>query len=117
MNCCDLTILPSKFEGFGIVVLETQCSQKECIVSKYVPKEADLELDLVKYLDVKENNVNDWVEEIKKVKGKQKVTKEQIELAIKEKGLDIIQTVDILEKIYLEERKKNNNGTNIKNKR
>lgn len=49
-NAFDIFVLPSLFEGLGIVAVEAQANGLECILSKNVPKEADL--TGVTYLDI-----------------------------------------------------------------
>lgn len=49
-NAFDIFVLPSLFEGLGIVAVEAQANGLECILSTNVPKEADL--TGVTYLDI-----------------------------------------------------------------
>jgi len=51
----DLFLFPSKFEGFGIVLLEAQCSGIPCVVANTVPKSTDIGLGLVTFLPLEEN--------------------------------------------------------------
>lgn len=48
----DYMIFPSRFEGFGIVLLEAQAMGVECFVSEAVQKEVDL--NLLHYLSLKD---------------------------------------------------------------
>lgn len=41
MKCCDVFFLPSKFEGFGIVLLEAQAANMKCLTSTEVPTVVD----------------------------------------------------------------------------
>lgn len=41
LQCCDLFILPSAFEGLGIVIVEAQAAGLQCLVSDVVPEEAN----------------------------------------------------------------------------
>lgn len=41
MHCADIFILPSNFEGLGIVAIEAQAAGLMCLLSDRVPKEAD----------------------------------------------------------------------------
>ena len=49
-NAFDIFVLPSLFEGLGIVAVEAQANGLDCILSTKVPKEADL--TGVTYLDI-----------------------------------------------------------------
>ncbi|RST72548.1 glycosyltransferase family 1 protein [Siminovitchia acidinfaciens] len=64
MNAFDVFLFPSLFEGFGIVMLEAQCSGTPCIASDFVPKSTDMELGLVKYFQL-EDDIDKWCDGIK----------------------------------------------------
>ena len=70
LGAFDAMIFPSLFECFGGVVLESQLLGVPAFVSDRVPKTADVEIDMVKYLSLNEtpdywasyiiNNVDDF---------------------------------------------------------
>lgn len=41
LKCSDLFLLPSRFEGLGIVLIEAQAANLPCVVSDVIPKEVD----------------------------------------------------------------------------
>lgn len=53
----DIFILPSHFEGLGLVLIEAQASGLPCFASDTVPKEADV-TGLVEYIEL---CTEDWV--------------------------------------------------------
>jgi len=64
MSAFDIFLFPSKFEGFGIVLLEAQCSGTPCIVADTVPNSTDMGLGLVTYLPLEER-VDKWCDSLK----------------------------------------------------
>jgi glycosyltransferase involved in cell wall biosynthesis len=63
MNAFDVFILPSHFEGLGIVLVEAQANGLKCIASDATPKEVNINGD-VKFLSVDQNNIGCWIRQI-----------------------------------------------------
>ena len=59
----DVLILPSLYEGLGMVLIEAQCSNLNCICSKFVSSEAKL-IPQVNYLGLDES-LSKWCESLK----------------------------------------------------
>lgn len=62
MQAMDIFLLPSIYEGLGIVNIEAQVSGLPTIVSDNVPQEAKV-TDLIKFVSLK--YIENWIEEIK----------------------------------------------------
>ncbi len=64
LQCCNLFLMPSAFEGLGIVLIEAQATGLPCIVSDVIPKEANCGacefIPLDKPIDI-------WVQQIQDV--------------------------------------------------
>lgn len=59
----DLMIMPSFYEGFPMVLVESQAVELKSIISINISKEVDLNLNLVNFVDL--NNIDAWIKEIK----------------------------------------------------
>lgn len=75
MNSFDVFILPSHFEGLGIVLVEAQANGVKCITSDTTPIEVNISGG-VKFLSIEQNNVGCWIQQI-------------IDLDIKDRSIDI----------------------------
>lgn len=102
MKAFDIFAFPSLFEGLGIVLIEAQTTGLKCIVSDQVPKEADMQVDLLKYLTIEDTSR--WIEEIKSIY----TNREQIRRnrfsnyeKIKNNGYDIYNTTNYLQDFYI----------------
>lgn len=62
LQSLDLFVLPSKYEGFPTVAVESQASGTKTFLSNRITEEADLQLGLVKFLPIENPEI--WVEEI-----------------------------------------------------
>ena len=103
MKAFDIFAFPSLFEGLGIVLIEAQAAGLKCIVSDQVPKEADMEVDLLEYLTIQDTSI--WIERIKSIyRNIQKVRKNRFSNyeKIKSNGYDIYNTTKYLQNFYIE---------------
>ncbi len=93
----DIFLLPSLYEGLGMVLIEAQCAGCYCIASTEVPKIAKVtnNLDFIKLEDASEL----WG--INAVKGLNKVNRKECIKSIKEFGYDIKEENKKLENYYL----------------
>lgn len=63
MNAFDVFILPSHFEGLGIVLVEAQANGLKCIASDTTPKEVNISGD-VTFLSTDQKNIGCWIRQI-----------------------------------------------------
>lgn len=100
MVAMDIFLLPSTYEGFGLVLLESQGAGIPAIGSLEIQKETDLDLGLLERYSLEET-VDFWSEKIMELYSKKiKVSKEDIELAFKNKGYDLKEILKKLDGIY-----------------
>lgn len=100
MKSMDIFLLPSIYEGFGLVLLEAQASGLQCLVSENIQDETDLNVGLVKKLELG-NGAEAWSEEITKmIENRKNISREKIEEAFVEKGYDLEGILRKIENIY-----------------
>lgn len=90
----DVFVLPSLYEGLGMVLIEAQCSGLTCVVSTEVPSIAKL-TDRVKFLNLNENALI-WKDA--SIKSYRKSMIKEVEKF----GYSIIKEKEALQKFYLD---------------
>ena len=95
MQTFDIFILPSKFEGLGIVLIEAQVSGLKCFASSNTPEEVKV-TNNIKLLDL---DIDLWKKEINKVKDFKREDKSN---EISKHGFDIKIESNKLDSIYKE---------------
>lgn len=97
MASADYMIFPSLFEGFGVVLVESQATGLTAIASTHVPKEADFDLGLVDFLPLE--SVNNWVDRILEVEISTP-NEAEISRVLKQKGFNVATNAQELSKFY-----------------
>lgn len=98
LSAMDAFVLPSTFEGLGIVLIEAQCNGLPCIASDRVPREADI-LSSFRCISLK-CNPKEWAEEILEcTKERDDKAREMVALAgyeINEQARKLLQLYNII---------------------
>lgn len=100
----DLFLFPTKYEGFGTVVIEAQMTNLPIIAGDTIPHETKL-CDCVKFMSIKENPIV-WAKEAVKM-AKDTKRKNNISL-LQESGYDITEQYHWMENFYIEHVDKKN---------
>ena len=93
----DLFVLPSKFEGFPVVSIESQCTGLLTLSASTITKESNI-TNLIEFLDI--NNPDTWVDEILRSRDKKVSNRQEYAGIVKEEGFDASASAKQLESIY-----------------
>lgn len=97
LQMMDLFLLPSKYEGLPVSLIEAQSSGLKCIVSSNVSKEANI-TNTISYIDIDNKNIEDWCKVIEENSNLERLIHNGN--ILKEKGFDINDICQLLEEIY-----------------
>lgn len=105
MMAFDLFLFPSLFEGLGIVLIEAQSTGLKCLISDNIPREVDMNLGLVQFLNI--DNKNEWIDRIcYTYKNRNRLcinsSRSSTLKKVKEYGYDIFDVSNYLTKFYIE---------------
>ena len=98
MNMFDALLLPSVFEGLGIVAIEAQAAGIPCLVSDRVPREVDMDLGLVRHLPL--DSPADWITSLENIKDRRCKDRSRINNRITAKGYSIDESIGEIEGLY-----------------
>lgn len=104
LQAMDAMIFPSFYEGFGTVVLETQCSGLPTLASDVLPKETKL-TECLEFMSIKDNTVDEWAN--KALEMVSMIKRQDRTDAIREAGYDIKDSYKIMSDLYLSSIKEN----------
>ncbi|MFG6394849.1 MAG: glycosyltransferase family 1 protein [Lachnospiraceae bacterium] len=98
-NVIDIFLLPSKWEGLPLVMLEAQASGLPLLVSDVITKEAKC-TKKVFYKSLEDSSKN-WAEKILEIKSNNYIRQESFSEDLKKRGFDIKSETIKLKKIYI----------------
>ena len=98
MTGSDYMIMPSLHEGFPVVLVESQATGLNALVSDQVSKEVDLGLELVEFLSL--DSVENWVEHLTASKEPKYYDEIRIAESLKSQGFDALTNAKKLSRVY-----------------
>lgn len=93
----DVVLMPSKYEGFPVVLVEVQATGTPVIVSKFVSDEVDLGVNLVHFCDL---DVTEWINKILSTTKVARIPNNQRIEVLENKNFDIHKSARIIENYY-----------------
>ena len=99
LSCMDVFVLPSIYEGLGLVLLEAQASGLPCLVSEAIQEEADLGLNLIEKLSLSDDEML-WSDKVIELSSRKKLSKSLIEEKFNDRGYSTSKCISRLLEIY-----------------
>ena len=96
MALADVFVLPSKFEGLPVTLIEAQAMNVPCVVSDNVKKGVDCGLALLSFVSTDE--ITDWVDAIEQAIAKRQINNNCDVMTAH--GYNIEKNVNIIEQLY-----------------
>ena len=97
MAGADVMVMPSLYEGFPVVLVESQAIGLQALVSNTVASEVDLKLSLVEFLPI--DNANVWADKIMNIRNVE-IPQAEIVDCLTHRGFDIHENSRRLIEIY-----------------
>lgn len=94
----DVFVLPSKFEGLPVTLIEAQAMNVPCVVSDNIKRSVDCGLNLISFVAL--DNINSWTEAIDRAINKR--TNSDNYDVMTDRGYNIEKNVNIIEQLYLQ---------------
>lgn len=102
MRKSKVFILPSKYEGMPLVMIEAQASGLPCVSANTYSPEVDFGIDKVRWLSL-EDDISIWAEAVEKAAVAGRAKKSEVEKAISDKQFDSKMFANRLCKLYEED--------------
>ena len=97
LNAFDVFLLPSLYEGFPLVLVESQANGLQCVISDTITKDIDL-TGLVQYASIQ--NISEWIGIFENVQS-HPVEREKYSEVVREKGFGIEDSARKIQEFFL----------------
>ncbi len=99
LNAFDVFVMPSRFEGLGIVLIEAQANGLHCVISSdVIPQEADVNAGLVTRVKLSDTP-EEWAESCLNVR--KRLAPIDAQVAVRDAGYDIKEVTKWLQDFYI----------------
>ena len=99
MAGADVLLMPSLYEGFPVVLVESQSVGLKGLIADSISSEVDLGVDLIEFESLI-SSASKWVDKLLDLKSKEEINKEIRIQKIAELGFDIHGSVSLLTNLY-----------------
>lgn len=107
LSILDIFVMPSLFEGIGIVNIEAQALSVPCVVSDVIPIEADLGLGLMQRVSLTKSP-SEWAKTVLAAVSLVRPHRDVIQATLQAKGYDIKAVARQMEHLYLDQAERGN---------
>jgi len=99
LHSSDLFLMPSRHEGFPVVLVEAQACGIPCLISENISNEVDMGLNLIYYASL-EKPLQEWKKEFYKAISHNSLDLKTILKKMKARNFDVLKSVRNLEALY-----------------
>jgi len=99
MAGADVLLMPSLYEGFPVVLVESQSVGLKGLIADNISSEVDLGVDLIEYESIN-SNTSKWVDKLLDLKLNKKINKEERIQKMTDLGFDINGSISLLTNLY-----------------
>lgn len=101
MKEADAFILPSKYEGMPLTLIEAQAACLPCVAADTFSHEVDFGVDAISWM-ARDASVDEWADAVEYATRSDKTDRDSVKAAIKSKGFDVKAFSDKICSLYLQ---------------